>query len=120
MACAASCGDEPPGVHRQQMQLVAEWFGLWIDDDVNVARAQAAATTKEAERKARRKLEARNQLVAAPLENLFDALLCRRAMRHIHEIGERAFAVAHALAAAALLFHLFSVARPTRFDHHGE
>ena len=120
MPSALSRREKPSGIHRQKMKFIAQRFWLRINDDVNVARAQATATTKEAEGKARRKLEARNQLVAAPLENLFDALLCRRAMRHIHEIGERAFAVAHALAASALLFHLFSVARPTRFDHHGE
>src|ERR1043165_4942768 len=103
------------------MKLVAQRLRLRIDDDVNIARAQSAATTKEAEGKARRKLEARNQFVPALLEKLLDALLCRRAMRHVHKISERALAETHTPATPTkLLFLLFPINWTAGFNQDRE
>src|SRR5215213_5583867 len=72
------------------MKLVAQSLGLRVDDYLNVARAEAPAQAEEAEREARRNLEARDEYVPPALERLLDALLYGRAPRHVHEVCERA------------------------------
>src|ERR1044072_2510812 len=76
------------------MKLVAQSLGLRVDDYLHVARAKSAAKPEEAEREARRNLEAGDEHAPPSLERLFDALLYGRAPRHVHEVGERALALA--------------------------
>jgi hypothetical protein len=60
------------------MQFVTDHFRLWIDDDVDVARAQPAPPPKEAERKTSGQLKPVDQHVPALRKQLFDALFRRR------------------------------------------
>ncbi len=62
-------------VHRQQVQLVADGLRLWIDNQVDVARSESPSAAEEAEGKARGDFKARDEHVAAFVEELLDALL---------------------------------------------
>src|SRR2546423_2531979 len=113
----ASDGGEASGVHRQQVQFVADCLRLRIDDDVYVARAQPPAAAKETERETCGELESDDEHVAAPGKQLLDALLGCRTMRHVHKISERSFTDAHARL-PPLLTNL--TALTSRLDHDGE
>src|SRR5438067_11771768 len=54
---AAAKRSRLPGVERQQMQHDGHRLGFWINNNINVARAQAATMPKKTEGKARRKFE---------------------------------------------------------------
>src|SRR6185503_5516979 len=82
-----------------------------IHDDVNVARPQSTPSPKESKRKTRGQLKPVNQYVTASRKHLFDALLSRRMMRHITEIGQQAFSVS--LATLLTVVAVWS----TSFDH---
>jgi len=60
------------------VQLVADRVEARVDDEIDVARAQATALAEEAEREARGQLEAGDEDVAALRERLLDALLGAR------------------------------------------
>ena len=94
MTSAAPLRLHLPGVNRQKVQLVARALRLRVDDDLNVARAQASPQTEEAERELRRNLEARDEHAAPLLERLLYSLLDLRAVRHVHEVCEHALALA--------------------------
>src|SRR5438045_3465495 len=100
------------------MKLVARAQGLRINDDLNVARAQAAAQTEEAEREARGNLEAGDEHAPPLLERLLDSLLDLRAVRHVHEVGEHALALALSSPEKPSAFRAFGAA--ARLDDDGE
>src|SRR5258706_9211917 len=88
VAGAATQRRRLPRIQRQQVQLVGDRVGLWINHDVYVTGAQTAAMTKEAKRKPRRNLETVHHHVAAPGKYLLDALFTGRAMRDIDEVTQ--------------------------------
>ena len=118
---AAPLRFELAGVDGQQVQLVAQALGLRVDDDLHVARAQAAAQAEEAEREARRDFKARDEHAAARGEGLLDALLDLGAVRQVHEVGEGALALARAAEEAARLrVRLGALARLDRDGERGQ
>ena len=68
MAGAATQRGSLSGVQRQQIQLVGNRLRLGIDHDLDVARAEAPAMTKETKGEPRRNLETIHQDMAAPDE----------------------------------------------------
>src|SRR5947209_20460726 len=106
------------GVNRQEVQLVSGALRLRIDDDLNVARAQTPPQSEEAERELRRNLEARDEHSASSLKRLLYSLLDLCAVRHVHEIGEHALALARSSPEKLSACGAFGAA--ARLDDDGE
>jgi hypothetical protein len=81
------------GVHRQQVQLIANHLRLRVHDDVHVARAQSTPSPEKTKRKTSGQLKAIDQHVPALRKQLLDSLLSRRMMRYVTEIRQQALRV---------------------------